>query len=106
MGEFTSNLVEQNEEITRHPDGSTTCSGTVSIRDLNRQRRWDLPTDGPKTLSGLALEALEAFPSAQASVRIEGYQLDIEEIAKTHISRLRIRPLDAIAPASDKPASN
>ncbi len=106
VGEFTSNLVEQNEEITRHPDGSTTCSGTVSIRDLNRQRRWDLPTDGPKTLSGLALEALEAFPSAQASVRIEGYQLDIEEIAKTHISRLRITPLDAIAPASDKPAGN
>jgi len=106
VGEFTSNLVEQNEEITRHPDGSTTCSGTVSIRDLNRQRRWDLPTDGPKTLSGLALEALEAFPSAQASVRIEGYQLDIEEIAKTHISRLRITPLDAIAPASDKPARN
>jgi len=106
VGEFTSNLVEQNEEITRHPDGSTTCSGTVSIRDLNRQRRWDLPTDGPKTLSGLALEALEAFPSAQASVRIEGYQLDIEEIAKTHISRLRITPLDAVAPASDKPASN
>jgi Mg2+/Co2+ transporter CorB len=106
VGEFTSNLVEQNEEITRHPDGSTTCSGTVSIRDLNRQRRWDLPTDGPKTLSGLALEALEAFPSAQASVRIEGYQLDIEEIAKTHISRLRITPLDAVAPASDKPAGN
>jgi len=106
VGEFTSNLVEQNEEITRHPDGSTTCSGTVSIRDLNRQRRWDLPTDGPKTLSGLALEALEAFPSAQASVRIEGYQLDIEEIAKTHISRLRITPLDSVAPASDKPAGN
>jgi len=94
VGEFTSNLVEENEEITRHPDGSTTCSGTVSIRDLNRQRRWDLPTDGPKTVSGLALEALEAFPSARASVRIEGYQLDIEEIAKTHINRLRITPLE------------
>lgn len=94
VGEFTSNLVEENEEITRHPDGSTTCSGTVTIRDLNRQREWDLPTDGPKTVSGLALEALEAFPSAQASVRIEGYQIDIEEIAKTHISRLRIWPLE------------
>ncbi len=93
VGEFTSNLVEENEEITRHPDGSTTCSGTVSIRDLNRQRRWDLPTDGPKTISGLALEALEAFPSARASVRIEGYQLDVEEIAKTHISRVRITRL-------------
>jgi len=104
VGEFTSNLVEENEEITRHSDGSTTCSGTVSIRDLNRQRQWDLPTDGPKTVSGLALEALEAFPSAPASVRIEGYQLDIEDIAKTHISRLRITPLDAGLSALDTPA--
>jgi Mg2+/Co2+ transporter CorB len=95
VGEFTSNLVEENEEITRHPDGSTTCSGTVSIRDVNRQRKWNLPTDGPKTLSGLALEALEAFPNARTSVRIEGYQLDIEEIAKTHISRVRVWRLES-----------
>jgi Mg2+/Co2+ transporter CorB len=106
VGEFTSNLVEENEEITRHPDGSTTCSGTVSIRDLNRQRRWDLPTDGPKTVSGLALEALEAFPSAPASVRIEGYQLDIEEIAKTHINRLRITSLDENSASAKKPANS
>ena len=102
VGEFTSNLVEENEEITQHPDGSTTCSGTVSIRDLNRQRKWDLPTDGPKTLSGLALEALEAFPNAKTSVRIEGYQLDIEEIFKTHINRIRIWPLDTTASSSEQ----
>ena len=95
--------MEENEEITRHPDGSTTCSGTVTIRDLNRQRNWDLPTDGPKTVSGLALEALEAFPSAATSVRIEGYQLDIEEIAKTHISRLRIWPLETETEATSNP---
>lgn len=102
VGEFTSNLVEENEEITQHSDGSTTCSGTVSIRDVNRQRRWDLPTDGPKTLSGLALEALEAFPNAKTSVRIEGYQLDIEEISKTHIKRIRIWPLDTPASSSEQ----
>ncbi len=95
VGEFTSNLVEENEELTNHADGSTTCSGTISIRDLNRQRKWSLPTDGPKTLSGLALEALEAFPNARTSVRIQGYQLDIEEIERTHISRLRILPLES-----------
>ena len=94
VGEFTSNLTEEKEEITSHPDGSTTCSGTVSIRDLNRQLTWNLPTDGPKTISGLALEALEAFPNAKTSVRIEGYQLDVEETDKTHIGRVRIWPLD------------
>ena len=102
VGEFTSNLVEENEEITVHPDGSTTCSGTVSIRDLNRQRKWDLPTDGPKTISGLALEALEAFPQARTSVRIKGYQLDIEDIAKNQISRLRIWPLASGTESSDQ----
>lgn len=102
VGEFTSNLVEENEEITSHPDGSTTCSGTVSIRDLNKQRKWDLPTDGPKTVSGLALEALEAFPNARTSVRIAGYQLDVEEIAKTQISKIRIWPLEGDAQSDDQ----
>ena len=106
VGKFTSNLVEENEEITSHADGSTTCSGTVSIRDLNKQRKWDLPTDGPKTVSGLALEALEAFPNARTSVRIAGYQLDIEEIEKTHISKIRIWPLAAEAsPDGESPAA-
>ena len=102
VGEFTSNLVEENEEITSHADGSTTCSGTVSIRELNKQRKWNLPTDGPKTVSGLALEALEAFPNARTSVRIAGYQLDIEEIAKTQISKIRIWPLETEAASDDE----
>jgi Mg2+/Co2+ transporter CorB len=74
----------------------------VSIRDLNKQRKWNLPTDGPKTVSGLALEALEAFPNARTSVRIAGYQLDIEEIAKTQISKIRISPLETKAAADDE----
>ena len=73
----------------------------MSIRDLNKQRKWDLPTDGPKTVSGLALEALEAFPNARTSVRIAGYQLDIEEIAKTQISRIRIWPLESDAESDE-----
>ena len=43
---------------------------------MGSAHRW------PKTVSGLALEALEAFPSARTSVRIEGYQLEIEDIAR------------------------
>ncbi|MGA0336745.1 MAG: transporter associated domain-containing protein, partial [Luminiphilus sp.] len=70
-------------------------------RDLNKQRKWDLPTDGPKTVSGLALEALEAFPNARTSVRIAGYQLDIEEIAKTQISKIRIWPLGSDAESDE-----
>jgi len=93
VGEFTSNLVEESEELRGLSDGSTVCSGTISIRELNKQRGWDLPTDGPKTLSGLALEALETFPSGRVAVRIPGYQLEVEAIEGNLISRVKIRPL-------------
>ena len=98
VGEFTSNLIEENEELHALSDGSTVCSGTISIRELNRQRGWDLPTDGPKTISGLALEALEAFPSGHVAVQIPGYLLEVLEIEGTLISKVKIRP------AADQPA--
>ena len=100
VGEFTSNLIEENEELHALSDGSTVCSGTISIRELNRQRGWDLPTDGPKTISGLALEALEAFPSGHVAVQIPGYLLEVLEIEGTLISKVKIRPAD------DQPAIN
>jgi len=94
VGEFTSNLIEENEELHALGDGSTVCSGTISIRELNRQRGWDLPTDGPKTISGLALEALEAFPSGHVAVQIPGYLLEVLEIEGTLISKVKISPAD------------
>ncbi len=93
VGEFTSNLAEESEAIQSLDDGSHLCSGTISIRDLNKQQGWDLPTDGPKTLSGLALEALEAFPSGAVAVKIPGYLLQVEAIEGTLISQVRIKPL-------------
>lgn len=93
VGEFTSNLAEENEEIHTEADGSTVCSGTVHIRDLNRQRGWNLPTDGPKTISGLALEALEAFPSGEVAVQIPGYLLQVLAVQGRTITKLRIEAM-------------
>ena len=90
VGEFTSNLAEDSEEMHTQPDGSTICSGTVHIRDLNRHRGWSLPTDGPKTIGGLALEALEAFPAGQVAVQIPGYLVQVLDIEGRTISKVRI----------------
>lgn len=94
VGEFTSNLIEESEELHALGDGSAICSGTISIRELNRQRGWDLPTDGPKTISGLALEALEAFPSGHVVVQIPGYWLEVLEIEGNLISKVKIQPVN------------
>ena len=93
VGEFTSNLAEDSEEMHTQPDGSTICSGTVHIRDLNRHRGWSLPTDGPKTIGGLALEALEAFPAGQVAVQIPGYLVQVLDIEGRTISKVRIEEI-------------
>jgi len=48
-------------------DGGTTKETT--IRALNRLMRWNLPTDGPKTLNGLIVEFLE-YPASGDAVTI------------------------------------
>jgi Mg2+/Co2+ transporter CorB len=95
VGNFTSNLVEDQEEIATMADGGASCTGSIPIRDINRQFGWALSTDGPKTISGLALEALEAFPMGPASVRIGEYQLDVEAIEGNTITRVKVTPLSA-----------
>lgn len=92
VGEFTSNLEDQQEDIQTQEDGSALCHGTVSIRDLNKQFDWVLPTDGPRTLSGLVLETLEAFPVGQVAVRLFDYVLEVEEIDGTLLSKVRVVP--------------
>jgi len=94
VGEFTSNLVEDSEEMHTHADGGTVCSGTVHIRELNRHRNWSLPTDGPKTISGLALEALEAFPSGEVAVQIPGYLIQVLAIEGRTLSKVKIIPIE------------
>ncbi len=80
VGEFTSNLSESEEEISPQRDGSFIIDGTAYIRDINKALHWDLPTDGPKTISGLILETLESFPDANAGLAIGKYRLEILEL--------------------------
>jgi Mg2+/Co2+ transporter CorB len=76
-GEVTSNMAEMTESVFLQRDGSYIIDGTENIRDINKSLGWNLPTDGPKTLSGLMLEHLESFPDAYAGLTIGGYRLEI-----------------------------
>ncbi len=80
VGEFTSNLVDTADNIFPQRDGSFIIAGTANIREVNKSLDWALPTDGPKTLSGLMLEYLEGFPDANAGLSIGNYRLEILEL--------------------------
>ena len=47
VGNFTSNLVEDQEEIATMADGGASCTGSIPIRDINRQFGWS-QLMGPK----------------------------------------------------------
>jgi Mg2+/Co2+ transporter CorB len=91
VGEFTSNLAEAVADITPQSNGTYIINGSATIREINKSLSWELPTDGPKTLSGLVLEHLESFPDANVGVDIEDYYLEILELRDNVVQEVRAR---------------
>jgi Mg2+/Co2+ transporter CorB len=91
VGEFTSNLACNQPDIQIQPDGCYLIDGTTTIRDINKNLDWELPSDGPKTLNGLMLEKLESFPDANVSIQIDDYYLEITQQQGRQIQMVKAR---------------
>jgi Mg2+/Co2+ transporter CorB len=91
VGEFTSNLNDSTGEIFPQRDGSYIIDGAASVRDVNKALHWELPTRGPKTLSGLVLEYLEAFPDGNVGLTIDNYSLETLELEGNVVRVVRSR---------------
>ncbi|HSB96503.1 MAG TPA: HlyC/CorC family transporter [Spongiibacteraceae bacterium] len=89
VGEFTSNLATESEDIVEQSDGSYVIDGSAAIREINRALDWKLPTDGPKTLSGLVLENLEAFPDGSVGLKIGDYYFETLEVQSNIVKYVR-----------------
>lgn len=89
VGEFTSNIEADEDDIIENQEGNYTILGTATIRDINRALSWELPTEGPKTLNGLLLEHLEGFPEAAVSIRIEHYYFELEAVKDNIIEKAK-----------------
>ncbi len=93
VGDFTTTMTPTtSDEVTLQPDGSYLVDGSASIRDINKEMSWQLPTDGPKTLNGLIIEYLEDIPQSNISLRIAGYPVEIIDVADNMIKSVRVMP--------------
>jgi Mg2+/Co2+ transporter CorB len=97
VGEFTSNLAETTESIFPQRDGSYVIDGTENIREINKSLEWTLPTDGPRTLSGLILEHLESFPDAQVGLSIGPYRLEILTLEGNVVQSVRAQVAEEVS---------
>jgi Mg2+/Co2+ transporter CorB len=85
VGDFTTNTADEVEEVIPRGDGSYEIYGVATIREINKATGWSLPTDGPKTLNGLALEQLESIPDGNVSFMVDGYRFETAQINETMI---------------------
>lgn len=108
VGEFTTDLQNFARDVYPQPDGTFLVDGSTNIRELNRAYGWMLSEDGPKTLNGLILEALQDIPETGTSLRINNYTIEIVHSTEHVVKTARVTPPfetddDAIV-AIDKPA--
>jgi len=92
IGEFTTDLQTFNRDIQPHEDGSFFVDGGTTIRDINKQLDWELPTEGPKTINGIILEHLEDIPETGTSLRIHGYTFEITQVVDNAVKKVKIFP--------------
>lgn len=93
VGEFTTSIAPTlAEEITPQADGSFMIEGSANIRDINKGLKWDLPTDGPRTLNGLILEHLEEIPETEISLEIEQHSMKIIAVEENKINLVKVFP--------------
>ena len=93
VGEFTTSMAPSlAEEITPQPDGSFMIEGSANIRDINKSLKWDLPTDGPRTLNGLILEHLEEIPKTEIGLEIKKHNMKIIAVEENKINLVKVFP--------------
>ena len=83
-------LQEFKKKVQLRYDGTFVVNGNITIRELNRELEWKLPTNGPKTIGGLIIEALEDIPQANASIQIDNYRFETIRVDKKGIRRVKI----------------
>jgi len=92
VGEFTTDPYSLHKGIVPQEDGSWLVDGSLSIREINRSLRIQLPTDGPRTLNGLILEHLETIPEPGTSLLINDYPVEVVQLKGNAVRTARIAP--------------
>jgi len=94
VGDFTTNQAEdEQEEIIKLEHRTFEIDGSATIRDVNKTNNWDLPTDGPKTISGLVLEHLENIPDGNITFTIGHYRFETLKLSGKKVAKLKVQRL-------------
>jgi putative hemolysin len=90
VGEIENEFDLPRSEIKWIDDRTVEVSGSMTIDDFDEAVGTDLPQRGPRTLAGLAFDALGRRPEPGDVVKIGDVTIHIEAVEDLRITRLRI----------------
>ncbi|MBR9649952.1 HlyC/CorC family transporter [Thalassovita aquimarina] len=94
VGEITDEFDPDAEwSIQKTKDGQFLVDGSVTIRDLNRARDWNLPDDEANTIAGLVIHEAQMIPTAGQVFSFHGFRFEVVGREQNQITKLKIRPL-------------
>jgi Mg2+/Co2+ transporter CorB len=93
VGEFTTDISDTTDiDIYPQEDSSYIIDGGTSLRELNRQLKFTLPTDKAKTLSGLIIAMLDDIPTVGTCMKINGYPLEVLQVKDNRVKTIKLFP--------------
>lgn len=78
--------------VRKLPNGSCLVTGTVTIRDLNREFEWELPDEDYSTIAGLVLYEAERLPDVGQIFSFFGFEFEIIRKHRHQITMVRVTP--------------
>jgi putative hemolysin len=90
VGEIESEFDLPNNELAWIDDRTVEVSGSMTIDDFNETAGTQLPQRGPRTLAGLAFDAIGRRPVPGDVAQVDGTTLRVEEVKDLRITKLRI----------------
>ncbi len=79
--------------VKSNPDGSYTVSGTVTVRDLNRQFEWNLPDEEASTIAGLVIHEAQMIPEVGQTLVYHGFKFEVLARQRNQVTSLRLTRL-------------
>lgn len=90
VGEFTTDMAALCKDIIPQEDNTVIVDASITLRHLKRMMGWQLPSIGPRTLSGLIIEHLGYIPPADCCLSIENYRIEILKVSDNMIKTVRM----------------
>jgi putative hemolysin len=102
VGEIQDEFEQEEPEIQELDENTYIVQGKVSLSDLREDLDLDLPPNGADTIGGFVQDALGTIPSPGATLRADGFLIEVLAMEGQRIRKLRLRRQPP--PAVEQPA--